>query len=269
MEEIAIRNGRAAEAAPTRRPSKWLRWWLRAPLLLYRVRLGRFSVGEYVLWLYGHPHIRVVHVGRRSGRQRQVVLEVIDFDADTDEYRVAAMWGPESDWYRNLRQCPTPEVEVRGRRFCPEQRFLSTDESQKVLDRYQARHWIWAWLGRAMIKRPSTGVAMPVVGFRRPPVRPSQRGTPVTSRANPGDTASVDADRRADRLLQWAVTFFAVAVLIHNSDHMRRGFDSVGRDVFIVGSSAIALEVGIVVLCYQRHRWAPLAAGVTGFSFAG
>jgi len=69
-----------------------------------------------------------------------------------------------------------------------------------------------------------------------------------------------------DRLLVWAVTFFAIAVMLHNSDHARRGVGSIGRDVFVVGTSAIALEVGVAVLVYQRHRWAPLAAAVTGFS---
>ncbi len=72
--------------------------------------------------------------------------------------------------------------------------------------------------------------------------------------------------RKTDRWLVWAVTLFAVAVLLHNSDHARRGVDSMGRDVFVVGSSAIILEVGIAVLIYRRHRWAPLAAAVIGFS---
>jgi hypothetical protein len=65
-----------------------------------------------------------------------------------------------------------------------------------------------------------------------------------------------------------AATFFAVAVLIHNSDHTRRGADSVNLDVFWIGTSAILLEVGLVVLGLMRHRLAPLAASVGGFSLA-
>jgi len=92
----------------------------------------------------------------------------------------------------------------------------------------------------------------------------------VTTPAAPStvDEAQRIADRRADQLLVRTVTFFAVAVLLHNSDHLRRGIDSVSRDVFVVGSSAIVLEIGIVVLVYQRHRWAALAAAVTGLSLA-
>lgn len=86
-----------------------------------------------------------------------------------------------------------------------------------------------------------------------------------SAHVRPGATAAEHPD---DRLLRWAVTFFAVAVLLHNGDHLRRGGDSVSTDVFWVGSSAILLEVGIVVLVFHRHRLAPLAAGVTGFSLA-
>jgi hypothetical protein len=73
---------------------------------------------------------------------------------------------------------------------------------------------------------------------------------------------------RGDQLLLWAATFFTVAVLVHNGDHLRRGVDSVGRDVFWVGTAGILVEVGIVVLACRRHRLAPLAAVATGWSLA-
>lgn len=76
---------------------------------------------------------------------------------------------------------------------------------------------------------------------------------------------SEDAD---DRMLRWAALFFTVAVLLHNSDHARRGGRAVSTDLFAVGSLAILLEVGVVVLVLQRHRFAPLAAAATGFSLA-
>jgi hypothetical protein len=73
---------------------------------------------------------------------------------------------------------------------------------------------------------------------------------------------------RGDRMLFWAAAFFATAVLIHNSDHARRGVDSVGRDVFWVGTSAILLEVGVVVLAVRRSRLAPAAAALAGLALA-
>ena len=73
---------------------------------------------------------------------------------------------------------------------------------------------------------------------------------------------------RTDRWLAAAATFFAIAVLVHNSDHLRRGADSVNLDVFWIGTSAIALEVSLVVLAIMRHRLAALAATAGGFALA-
>lgn len=65
-----------------------------------------------------------------------------------------------------------------------------------------------------------------------------------------------------------AATLFTLAVLVHNADHARRGADSVSKDVFWIGTAAIALEVAVVVLVTQRHRLAPLAAAAAGWSLA-
>ena len=71
-----------------------------------------------------------------------------------------------------------------------------------------------------------------------------------------------------DRLLALAATCFAFAVIVHNSDHLRRGADTVHSDVFWAGTSAVLVEVGVVVLVMQRHRLAPLAALAAGASLA-
>jgi len=73
---------------------------------------------------------------------------------------------------------------------------------------------------------------------------------------------------RTDAWLVAAATFFTIAVLIHNSDHVRRGSDAVSKDVFWAGTSSIALEIAVVVLIAQRHRLAPLVATASGFGLA-
>lgn len=75
-------------------------------------------------------------------------------------------------------------------------------------------------------------------------------------------------DAAADRRLVHAAGLFVGAVLVHGADHVRRGVDATGRDVFWLGTTAIALEVAAVVLVCLRHRWAPLLAVVAGASLA-
>lgn len=71
-----------------------------------------------------------------------------------------------------------------------------------------------------------------------------------------------------DRLLRLSAILFAVAVLLHNLDHLRRGGDSVASDVFVLGSLGILLEVGVVALVLMGHRLGPLAAVSIGSSLA-
>jgi xanthosine utilization system XapX-like protein len=72
----------------------------------------------------------------------------------------------------------------------------------------------------------------------------------------------------SEQLVRFAAIAFAVAVVLHNGDHLRRGGDSVSAQVFWLGSAAIILEVGVVALVLVRHPSAPLAAMVVGLSLA-
>jgi hypothetical protein len=73
---------------------------------------------------------------------------------------------------------------------------------------------------------------------------------------------------RSDRMLRAATIVFALAVLVHNGDHLRRGGDSVSAQVFWVGSAAILVEVAVVVAVFLRHPTAPIAAVAAGFGLA-
>src|SRR5689334_2692721 len=81
-------------------------------------------------------------------------------------------------------------------------------------------------------------------------------------------TVEVRRTIAGDRLLRLAAIAFAVAVVLHNGDHLRRGGSSVTAQVFWLGSAAIVLEVGVVALVLARHPAAPLAAISVGFSLA-
>lgn len=81
-------------------------------------------------------------------------------------------------------------------------------------------------------------------------------------------SASTGFSARADRMLFAAAALFTVAVIVHGADHTRRGADSVAGDVFVAGTLAMVLEVGVVVFICARHRLAPLAALAVGASLA-
>lgn len=119
-------------AITDREPKGLLRIVLRAPIWLYRARLG---------FLLGHRMAYLRHRGRRSGAHREVVVEVVRFDRRIPEFTVIAAWGGVPQWYHNLRAAPAIEVRTgRDRWIAPGQRFLDADEILVVLLAYQRAH---------------------------------------------------------------------------------------------------------------------------------
>src|SRR5215467_4015965 len=84
-------------------PNAVLRHLLRAPVWLYRARLG---------WVLGNRFLVLVHIGRRTGRLRRTPLEVLHYSRDVPEWVVMSAFGRDADWLRNIEAQPHPEVMV-------------------------------------------------------------------------------------------------------------------------------------------------------------
>ncbi|OBI77020.1 nitroreductase [Mycobacterium sp. E740] len=104
---------------------------MRAPILLYRARLG---------FLLGSRFVQLEHIGRRSGLRRYVVLEVLDHP-EPDTYVVASGFGTRAQWYRNVKANPNVRVSVGTKVSAPATaRLLSTSEADAALRGYISRH---------------------------------------------------------------------------------------------------------------------------------
>ena len=112
-------------------PSGLWRVVFRFPILLYRLNLG---------WLFGERALLLEHRGRKSGIIRKAVVEVVDHDLQKDSYTVAAAWGKQSDWYKNIEAQPNVSVEVGTKRFAAFAKTLSTEEAAQHLSAYASRH---------------------------------------------------------------------------------------------------------------------------------
>jgi deazaflavin-dependent oxidoreductase (nitroreductase family) len=111
-----------------------LRWFFRAPVVLYRIGLGGLMPMQLLL----------TTVGRKTGRPRQAVVDVLRHDTDRDTYYVVSAYGARSDWYRNLQANPTVRAQVRWRKFPATATALPKDEAEELLLDYWRRHRLYA-----------------------------------------------------------------------------------------------------------------------------
>jgi deazaflavin-dependent oxidoreductase (nitroreductase family) len=112
------------------KPTGILRWFLRAPILLYRLRLGWLLTGHFLM---------LTTTGRKSGRPHYAVVEVVMYNNPTDTYYIVSGWGRGSDWYRNIRKYPQVRVDVGFRRFQSLAQLTSEEQTERVLYDYAQR----------------------------------------------------------------------------------------------------------------------------------
>lgn len=108
-----------------------VRWFVRAPIWLYRARLG---------FVFGNSLLMLEHVGRNSGLPRYVVLEIVDHPAP-GRYVVVSGFGRRAQWFRNVAANPQVRVSLGSRPpAAAAARHLDLDDSASSLRRYANAH---------------------------------------------------------------------------------------------------------------------------------
>lgn len=71
-------------------------------------------------------------------------------------------------------------------------------------------------------------------------------------------------DQRRARVLAAAASIFAVSVVAHTADHIRRGLDTITTELLTAGWLGLGVSALAVVLVLLRHARAPQVAVVAG-----
>lgn len=115
----------------THPPKGLTKWFLKAPLWLYRNGLG---------WMMGERFLMFTHVGRKTGQLHQTVVEVVYHDETSDRYYIASGWGEKAHWLKNIAENPGIEVVVGRRRMdavaCRVEPAKGTQALLKYAERY-------------------------------------------------------------------------------------------------------------------------------------
>jgi deazaflavin-dependent oxidoreductase (nitroreductase family) len=142
--------------------SPLMKWFMRAPVALYRLGLGRLMTRRMLL---------LSHIGRKSGLTRQTVLEVVESNGENPV--IVSGFGSKSDWYKNVLAHPEVRVNWAGDRFTAFARRLDGSDAAAVFERYRRDHpkaaaAIGNRLGIAIEDSPQDAAAkMPVLILER------------------------------------------------------------------------------------------------------
>ena len=82
----------------------------------------------------------LTHIGRKSGKPHQVVLEVVGHERTKGIFTIASGWGEKSDWYRNVLSHPKVQVNSGTHVFTALAVHLTEGEAKNVLCEYAVRH---------------------------------------------------------------------------------------------------------------------------------
>ena len=147
------------------------RWIVRAPVGLYRARLGL---------MFGSRLLMLEHTGRKTGIRRYVVLESVDHP-NPRTYIVAAGFGDRAQWLRNVRASPRVRVYAGSRRPVPAiARPLTSAETAAALTAYARAHpRAWAALKPVFeatlgARIDSDGTSLPMIALDLADGRPGR-----------------------------------------------------------------------------------------------
>lgn len=136
------------------------RWLVRAPIWLFRARLGFVLGGRFLL---------LEHVGRTTGRRRYVVLEVLDRRSPGVIHVVSGL-GRGSAWFRNVQAEPHVRVQTGiGPSRPGYARELDPPAARRALATYAHDH-PEAWRRLQPVLEAASGAAMADAGTSLPVV---------------------------------------------------------------------------------------------------
>ena len=103
----------------------------RLPIWFFRLKLG---------WMFGHRMLLLTHIGRISGKPRKAVLEVVDYDKDTNIHYVASGFGDQADWFKNISKSPQVTIQVANRQIPVIAEKLDKTAAEAVFKKYNAKN---------------------------------------------------------------------------------------------------------------------------------
>jgi len=116
-----------------KRPNWFLKLFFKIPVFLYKIGFGGFER------IIGAEWMLLTTIGRKSGKPRQTMVDILDYDKDADTYYIEAAYGARADWYKNIQANPLFEAQVGRRKFKARAGELTADNAADKLVQFYRR----------------------------------------------------------------------------------------------------------------------------------
>ena len=113
-----------------KKPNRMLKFFFKVPVWLHKMGLGGWERLIGAQWMF------ITTKGRKTGKPRNSMVDVMDYDKATDTYYIEAAYGTRADWYRNIQASPNFEARVGRRKFLARAEALSNENTADTLVRF-------------------------------------------------------------------------------------------------------------------------------------
>ena len=117
-------------SALEKRPNWFMKIFFKVPVWIYKMGFTGWERAVGAQWML------ITTVGRKSGKPRDAMVDVMDYDKVTDTYYVEAAYGSRADWYRNIQANPRFEAQVGRRKFHATATPLSNEDAGELMVKF-------------------------------------------------------------------------------------------------------------------------------------
>ena len=113
-----------------KQPNRLLKFFFKVPVWIHKMGFGGWER------LIGAQWMLITTIGRKTGKRRETMVDVMDHDKTTDTYYIEAAYGARADWYKNIQSNPIFEAHVGRRKFKARTGALTTEGAGEMLVRF-------------------------------------------------------------------------------------------------------------------------------------
>ena len=111
-------------------PSSLQKFFFKIPVWVHKIGFGGWER------IIGAQWMLITTTGRKSGKPRETMLDVMDYNATTDTYYVEAAYGSRADWVRNIQANPRFKAQVGRRKFYARMSSLSNENAGELMVKF-------------------------------------------------------------------------------------------------------------------------------------